>query len=294
VISSRHPLLGKLAPVRIWAYLQERFPPVPYSLLVVLFYGSAAAVASSLGVDGRDQTHWAGALVVLLVFFHLRVFDEHKDAEADAQAYPDRLLTQGVVTLPLLSSLAAGAIMVEAALSVWIGTPALIAWAATFGFTLAMRAEFGVGEWLQNRMVLYAVTHNPVTGLLAVFAWACTGASWSHRFWAYIAFASFGSLAFEVGRKVRLPQEEVPGVPSYTTVLGRPRALGLLAGCYVIAAAAVLVLVGLTGIGLAAALVPAVLALALLLPPSSAPAKRVEAGASLYLLGSFGVLWWLV
>lgn len=278
--------------MRVWAYLLERFPPVPYTLLVVLFYGSAAAVARALGAGG--QTPWAGAAVVLLVFFHLRVFDEHKDAEADAQAYPERLLTQGVVTLPLLSSLAAGAIFIEAALSAWIGPRALVAWGVTFGFTLAMKAEFGIGRWLQPRMVLYAVTHNPVTGLLAVFAWACTGAPWSPRYWLYLGFASVGSLAFEVGRKVRLPGEEVPGVPSYTTVLGRERALGLLAGCYGVAGLCVLGLVGTAPAALAAALVPAVVALLLLLPPSSAPAKRVEAGASLYLLGSFGVLWWLV
>jgi len=291
VLPPSHPLLDKPAPVRVWAYLQERFPPVPYTLLVVLFFGSAAAVAQ--GLAGGGSTPWAGAGVVWLVFFHLRVFDEHKDAQADAAAYPDRLLTQGVVTLPLLSSLAAGAIFLEAALSAWIGVPALVAWAATFLYTLAMRAEFGVGHWLQDRMVLYAVTHNPVTGLLAVYAWACTGTAWSPRYLAYVGFASFGSLAFEVGRKVNLPAEEVPGVPSYTTVLGRGRALGLLAACYVLATCCVLVLVGFGPVALAGALVPAGVALLLLLPPAKAPAKRVEGGASLYLLGSFGVLWWL-
>lgn len=286
-----HPLLHAPAPARVWAYLQERFPPVPYTLLVVLFFGSAAAVAR--GLAGGGTTPWAGAAVVLLVFFHLRVFDEHKDAEADAQAYPDRLLTQGIVTLPLLASLAAGVIFIEAALSAWIGIPALVAWGATFGFTLAMRSEFGLGDWLRDRMVLYAITHNPVTGLLAVFAWACTGTPWSPEFLAYVGFASFGSLAFEVGRKVNLPAEETPGVPSYTTVLGRGPALGLLAACYVLASACVLVLVGVAPVALAGALVPAALGLGLMLPPASAPAKRVEGGASLYLLGTFGVLWWL-
>ena len=130
-----HPLLDAPAPARVWAYLQERFPPAPYTVLVVLFFGSASAVAR--GLAGSGATAWAGAAVVLLVFFHLRVFDEHKDALADAEAYPDRLLTQGVVTLPLLASLAAGAIFIEAALSFWIGLPALVAWGATFAFTLA-------------------------------------------------------------------------------------------------------------------------------------------------------------
>ncbi len=269
--------------------MKERFPPVPYTLLVVLFYGSAVAVARGIGGGGVEA--WPGALVVLLVFFHLRVFDEHKDAEADAEAYPERLLTQGVVTRSLRGSLAAGAILIEAAVSVFLGTAALAAWAATFAFTLAMRAEFGLGEWLRRRMVLYALTHNPVTALLAVYAWACSGAGWSPRFLAYIGFASLGSLAFEVGRKVRLPHEEIQGVESYTTALGRRGALGLLAACYGFAAICVVVLLGPTPVGLAVAGVPLLVALATLLPVGTASASKVEAGASLYLLGSFLGLW---
>ena len=62
---------------RIWGYLEERFPPVVYTILVALFVGSAALASRALaGIHG--QVRWEAALVVLLVFFHLRVFDEHK------------------------------------------------------------------------------------------------------------------------------------------------------------------------------------------------------------------------
>ena len=72
-------------PARVWAYLLERFPPAAYTVLVGLFTTSAVtlvgrqtAVAPSFDVVLR-----AGA-VVLLVFLHLRLMDEHKDHAADA------------------------------------------------------------------------------------------------------------------------------------------------------------------------------------------------------------------
>lgn len=208
------------------AYLNERFPPVAYTLLVALFFGSSVLVAHAVG--GGDVTHWAGGVVVLLVFFHLRVFDEHKDFDGDVVAYPDRVLSRGDVTLKDLRVLGAIAIAVELALCAWIGPKALIAWAATLLFTVLMLKEFFVGAWLEKRIVLYAITHNPVVAGLALVGWACTDAAWDGAYLAYVAMISLASLGFEVGRKFRLPEEEVEGVPSYTSVLGRVRALALL------------------------------------------------------------------
>ncbi|HJN73536.1 MAG TPA: hypothetical protein QGF58_06335 [Myxococcota bacterium] len=208
------------------AYLNERFPPVAYSILVALFFGSAALVSHAVG--GGEATSWAGGVVVLLVFFHLRVFDEHKDFDGDVVAYPDRVLSRGDVTLRDLRVLGAIAIAVELAICAWIGPRALIAWAATLVFTLLMLKEFFVGQWLSKHIVVYAITHNPVVAGLALLGWACTDAGWHPAYLAYVAMISLASLGFEVGRKFRLPAEEIEGVESYTSVLGRGRALLLL------------------------------------------------------------------
>jgi 4-hydroxybenzoate polyprenyltransferase len=196
---------------------------VAYTALVGLFFGSAVAVARPVGGAWPSPRIWAGAAVMWLVFLHLRLFDEHKDAEADRAAYPDRLLTRGVVTLPLLRNVAVVAVLAEAGLSAWLGPRALVAWVVVFAFTLAMRFEFGLGRWLSDRIVWYAVTHNPVVGLLALYAWACTGLPFPSYFVFYVLTVSVASLAFEVARKTRMPTEEVPGVPSYTSVHGKPR-----------------------------------------------------------------------
>ena len=224
-LSSNSPLI-----FRVFAYLNERFPPVVYTVLVLLFWASSVSVA-----DGLNQSDfsWDSAPVmpvVWLVFLHLRLFDEHKDADIDREAYPDRLLSRGVVTLPLLWRLALLSIGLEALISVYLGSVVLWAWGATLAFTLAMRAEFGVGEWLNSRMLLYAITHNPVVALLGLVCWASTGSPWQLGFGLYLLMVSLSSLVFELGRKIRLPEEEVTGVPSYSSTLGRHHAIRILRG----------------------------------------------------------------
>ena len=209
----------------------ERFPPAAYTVLVGLFTTSAVmlvgrqtAVAPSFDVVLR-----AGA-VVLLVFLHLRLMDEHKDYAADAAAYPDRCLSRGVVTLPLLFRLGVVAVVLEAVLAVSLSIEAAVAWVVCLIFTLLMRFEFGVGAWLNRRLLLYAITHNPVVALLAFFLWTVAGGAHDRLLALYIGIVSVGSLAFEIGRKIRLPEEEIVGVDSYSSVLGKGAADRLLAG----------------------------------------------------------------
>lgn len=276
---------------RIIGYLQERFPPGPYTVLVALFFGSAVWVAQGLTAAPSipNPYVWLGAPVLWLVFFHLRVFDEHKDHRHDQNAYPDRLLSRGVVTLTLLTRLGMAAVLLQMVLSAWIGQTAVLAWTVTFGFTVAMRMEFGIGGWLNRHLLLYAITHNPVVGLLAVYAWACTGLAFANGFGLYIAAVSLGSLAFEMGRKLRLPSEEIPGVASYSSVLGRGRAGVLLMGVIIAAALCALGVTWMVGEGWGSVIGGVVVVLGALMgciPCGSKPAKAVENGSSIALLSS--------
>ena len=285
---------------RIAGYLSERFPPGIYTVLVVLFFGSAVLNTAALTGAVIPPRVLLGGVVVWLVFFHLRVFDEHKDHAQDVIAHPERLLSRGVVTLPLLARLAAVAILIEAGLSALIGPYALVAWAAALIFSALMRVEFGVGEWLSRRILLYAVTHNPIVGLLAMVGFASLGVAFDARYLWYVAAASVSSLAFELGRKIRLPEEEIPGVDSYSSVHGRTRAgliLALVVGLGTACAAMAIVVVSppqarlvvtasLLAVGALAGIVEA---------RPGRPAKKVELGSSVFLLISLlamGVAAW--
>jgi hypothetical protein len=286
--------------LRIAGYLGERFPPVVYTILVVLFFGSA--VLNTAALTGAEITGRAllGAPVVWLVFFHLRVFDEHKDHVLDAVAHPERLLSRGVVTLPLLARLAGIAILAEATLSVLIGPYAVAAWAAALVFSVLMRLEFGVGEWLSSRILLYAVTHNPIVGLLALVGFFSLGVAFEPRFLWYGAAASVASLAFELGRKIRLPEEEVPGVDSYSSVHGRGRAGAILSVVILVGAGlggvALLTLApGSQRLAISVALLVVGALVGIVEARPGRPAKQVELGSSVFLLISLlamGVAAW--
>jgi len=298
----RSLLLTANAPLhrRLGGYLAERFPPVVYTILVALFVGSAQLLARAQDPEGAVHPRaWLGAVVVWLAFLHLRLMDEQKDFAQDKETHPDRLLSRGVVTLPLLKRMLWGVLVVEAGVVWMLGTEAQIGWAVMVCFTVAMRLEFGVGAWLSKHIVLYAITHNPVVGLLAIFAHASTGLRLRADYLPYVLLVSVASLAFEVARKTREPEEEIPGVESYSSALGRRGAAALLTGLSMLT-----VLLGLWTLWPLMAGVAGVIAVSLLclsglvavcLALPGQPAKRVELGGSLLLLLAFvavGVAAW--
>ncbi len=263
--------------------MDERFPPVTYTALVAVFGVAGLSVG---WVTGGERWGLAALPVVWLFFLHLRVLDEHKDYANDVVAYPDRVLSRGVVTLSLLAKVGALAVVVQLLLSIWLGVPALMAFAGSLLFSFAMFVEFGVGRWLSKHLVLYALTHNPVMVGLAILVIVATGAPLSGVHAGFIAFSCVAMLGFEFGRKIRLPEEEHPGVPSYTSELGQGRARALLTLTHLGSAAALVWLlwslsVPTVMIGVAAL---AVTAPGVATSVGRQRARRVELGASLVLL----------
>lgn len=285
------PLVAVDAPLprRVFAWMDERFPPVVYTLLVGVF---GLACASVGWASGGASWGLVGLPVVWLFFLHLRVFDEHKDFDKDVVAYPQRALSRGVVTLPLLARIGVAAVGLQIGLSALLGLPALLAWAASFAFSVGMRFEFGVGRWLNDHIVLYALSHNPVMAGLTAIVVLGTGAPIGAPLAAMAVLSCLGMLAFEFGRKTRLPEEEHPGVPSYTTELGQGPARALLLATHVatgVAAAVTLASVG-RGLALAGAVGALTAAPGVVTAIGRKKAKYVELGASAVLLIGLGAV----
>lgn len=228
---------------RLWAYLQERFPPgslVVFSAVTVL--SAAAAVASGTGkalsVDPGLLLLAAGHLLTLLL---LRVLDEFKDFERDSRAYPDRVLSRGVVTLATLRPLgwAVGALALGC--SAALGPAPLALHAGVLVFALLMAREFFVGDLLRKDVFVYAATHQPINPLIT--AWLFVGVAargarsldelWTHLpavlGWYLAAQVALG-FGFEVARKLWTPEEERPDlVDSYSSHAIGPRGAAALA-----------------------------------------------------------------
>jgi hypothetical protein len=217
------------------AYLHERFPLVNMALFVVLFLTVRAvatlACATSQCAPRPDGLGLAslGALATIAFFFRLRVFDEEKDFAQDLQNHPGRVLQTGRVTLTQLRRLAWAGAALEAAWSALRGPEVLLLWGLALAYSLAMRAEFGVGHWLRVRLVLYALSHMLIMPL--VIAWLFVSYSnliaGSIHLSLLLLLSLLGGFSFELARKLHAPTAERLGIDSYSKALGYGPALGL-------------------------------------------------------------------
>lgn len=213
---------------RLRAYLAERFPLLGHGLLIASYYSSNQFLAEVLTRPGQpvryDRSTLLGALTLFLFFFHLRVFDEHKDYAEDRRNHPERVLQRGLLTLHHLRRLGAGAIILGGALAAAAGGAAIVAWLACLTFSLLMLREFFAGAWLRRRLLVYAATHMLIMPLLAgmIFSFATGRYPWQAPgwFWLYSFVGFFVSFNWEISRKIRAPEEERDGVQTYTRLLG--------------------------------------------------------------------------
>lgn len=217
---------------RFWAWMKERFPVVGHGVLIVSYYSSNQFLAETLTRPGETLLYSCGsllgALTLFCTFFHLRVFDEHKDYDEDCAHYPDRVLQRGLINLTHLKiagGIAIGLELICAAIWMPLGKPApLLAVLATLGFSLLMLKEFFVRDWLKKHFLVYAISHMMIMPLLAMVVFSFTTGEyfWTAPgwFWLYAFVGFFVTLNWEISRKIRSPDQEIEGVESYTKIFG--------------------------------------------------------------------------
>jgi UbiA prenyltransferase family len=282
-------------------YQRERFPLVRHAPLVAVT--CLCTLAFTLNAQGQPRfpsaAVWLGSsLVTLGLFFILRVLDEFKDFADDAKFRPYRPIPRGVLKLRDLAVAGAAVAGLQLGLTLLAAPRGVIPLLVCWAFMALMAAEFFVSHWLKARPLLYMLSHAPITGLIqiAASAWVWQG-GWRDAMPSQVIGLALGATAagtvLEIGRKLRAPEDEEPGVDTYTAVWGRGAAVGAwwLAG----AVSALLTLV--TGFGaLTVVLMTALVALSLWAGlnfqsrPSSANARWFEPVSALWALGVFGSL----
>lgn len=253
-------------------YFRERFPPGQYAAGLGAFTWAVLAYAGALGGARGLPPAWpflAAFVVTFLFFLQLRILDEYKDYQDDLRYRPYRPVPRGLVTLPELGRLWLAAAAVQVALSVALGPAPAVLLVAVLMYSGLMRVEFFAPAWLRAHPLTYMGTHMVIVPLVALFIAACAGPLPPLRAMApLLALAYLNFSVFELGRKIRAPDEEETGVETYSVLWGRRRAaLAWLAALW-----------GAGAVGLAAAqragIVPvyAACALALALAASAAAA----------------------
>jgi hypothetical protein len=234
---------------RLWVYQAERFPLGKTATLLALFTAASINVSAALAGVARPGlgAYLAAFIGAIIVFAHLRICDEFKDAKDDARYRPERPVPRGLVTLPLLAGiglvLAAVAMLAAAADApklVWL---LVLVWA----WLALMTAEFFVPDWLKARPVAYLVSHMLIMPLIDLYVTAC---EWLPRgdappsgLWVFLALSFVNGCVIELGRKIFAPASEREGVETYSAKWGITTAINRWIGCLIVSTV-LLVIIG--------------------------------------------------
>jgi len=212
---------------RWWIYQKERFPVFANGLLIAAF--SACAVSYAALLTGGPAPQVPAFLVAFiscfLFFLQLRIADEFKDKEEDARYRPYRPVPSGLVTFGELRVVFIGAAVIQIVLA-WWHAPQLV-WILFFAwvYLALMSVEFFARDWLVVRPITYLWTHMlimPIVDLHATAAyWVPQGLRPELSLFPFLAASFCNGLVIELGRKIRQPDAEEEGVPTYSKLWGR-------------------------------------------------------------------------
>ncbi len=285
---------------RLWIYQAERFPLFRHGPLIAVFAAAGMALSAALSQRALPgaENFGAAAIVALLFFFQLRVCDEIKDAARDRQWRPERPVPRGLVTQRELVWLAlAGAVLqiaLAAALSPWL----LILLGAVWAWMALMAAEFFMPRWLAARPTPTMLSHMLIMPMIDFFIVACewvpAGGGMAAGLWPFLALSFVNGCVLEIGRKTWAPENEKPGVESYSATWGPAKAVQIWL-IFLFAATALTLITGhIAGalalaatLAIAAASLATAIGLAFLRQPSRGAQKRLENCAGIWVLASY-------
>lgn len=220
------PLSARLA-----TYQAERFPVATQGAFTALYALSCVcfgALARHSPQPPLSESIVIAPIVVFLFFFQLRVSDEHRDYDEDFRNRPELPVPSGVITLPELDVFALGAMAVQLVLT-WALHPPLVAllfppWLWIF----LVRKDFFARDALEARPLLSLAAHLAFFPLTALYAIAAdqlpVAGALSPGLISFTLLAAGAAAALEFARKCRAPDDERPGVVTYSALWGATRA----------------------------------------------------------------------
>lgn len=213
---------------RWWIYQKERFPFLAHSPLIAAFSFSAVSFSMLLRNDIRlpSLAAFLVAFVSSLFFFlQLRIADEFKDFEEDSRYRPYRAVPRGLVTLRELGVIGVALAAIQLLLAAWHNPRQVLLLGIAWLYLGLMCKEFFFREWLKARPFTYLWTHMFIMPLVDLYGTSC---DWLQLTWWpppgltwFLIVSYFNGIVIEIGRKIRAPTDEEPGVQTYTAIWGR-------------------------------------------------------------------------
>jgi len=219
---------------RFYQYQKERFPFLMYLVIISVF--SFSAISYSLMC--REQTEFITLDLFVLcvfnataIFFLLRVSDEFKDREDDAKYRQYLPVPRGLIALKELRWIGWFTIVLQFVVTAYFQPKMLLLLVAVYAYLFLMYHEFFVKDWLKKHQFWYVVSHMMIIPIVDVFAsgfdWFLKAESAPLGMLLFFAVSFFNGLTLEIGRKIKSPENEEPGVLSYTHQVGTYRAVYL-------------------------------------------------------------------
>lgn len=214
-------------------FINERFSPLAYLAMIASFLFAHYALVNIVapGVEVTLASTILLAVGATAFFLKLRLYDEVKDYGNDLEAYPNRPLPRGLLTVADVKKGIAVCLSVELLAFWFLGLAPLLAMTITVLYSLLMYNEFFLREYLRLRLTAYALAHTAVSVLLSLaiysgisnqFIWQLDPAAY---FFALSSWCLFN--IFEFGRKTFSSEEERAAVESYSKLYGRFGAVSL-------------------------------------------------------------------
>ena len=240
---------------RFVIYQRERFPVLTHGLLILAFTFSAVSYSRLCRLTGGFiawQDFMACLWVTFSSFFLLRVADEFKDREDDALYRKYLPVPRGLISLSELKTTAYIVLMTQV-LVILIAQPAMWPfYMAILVFLLLMRFEFFVPALLKSHYMLYALSHMFIIPVIDMYAsgtdWYLAGDNPPTGIPYFLAVSYLNGLVIEIGRKLRAPGKEEPGVVSYSSLYGLRNAVLLWLLVVTLAGAGCFMAMGYAGI----------------------------------------------
>jgi 4-hydroxybenzoate polyprenyltransferase len=216
---------------RLWIYQAERFPLAKTIPLLGAFSASSVTASAQLAHRGLPGAHvyFVAFLLAFVFFWQMRAMDEVKDAETDRRHRPERPIPRGLVSLRLIVGLAAAAVFPAIAAALWLSVGVLIAVGLVWAWLALMTVEFFAPALLHRSPFLYLISHMAIMPLIDL---VLTGCEWIPAagsppagLWTFLWMSLCNGCVVEFGRKIWAPDQERPGVESYTSAWGVERSL---------------------------------------------------------------------
>eukprot|EP00128_Syssomonas_multiformis_P010355 Colp12_sorted_trinity150504_noHs@7546 len=245
-MAQRHPSKEKLSPASedddskqkrgfsgVKAHLQffvERIPIIPYLLLA-----GGPVLSTMCHQNVFDTTKFLyGGFGNLLSLITLRYMDDVKDYEKDKICHKDRPLPRGLVKYNEIVHAIHFLIALQFAFAVVIAKTFTFEAGIYFGFfafyLFLMYIEFGLGEWIEDRPFLYAVSHqiSIYFGGMALAELFTPGTAFAAKTLLASSTGLSGFFTYEVCRKLDPTLPRIKG--TYLVIYGKAKTFLITVG----------------------------------------------------------------